>query len=203
MNMVPDGYMKNSQGALIPVDNVKPEHKLEDELARRLVGGARSINTVLAEFKATVLSEVEAFRELVMEQYGVTRGGAKGNVTLSSYDGELRVQVAISEYLTFGPELEAAKALIDGCIERWSEGANDNIRVLVNDAFQVNKEGRIDTHRVLGLRRLKIEDADWQRAMQAIGDAVRVTGSKTYARFYERDPKSGETRPIPLDLAAV
>ena len=35
----------------------------------------------------------------------------------------------------------------------WAEGANDNIKALVNHAFQTDKEGKINTSRVLGLLR--------------------------------------------------
>ena len=39
--------------------------------------------------------------------------------------------------------------------------------------------------------------------MDAISDAVRVTSSKTYIRFYEVNTETGMRQPIPLDLAAV
>lgn len=201
--MIPEGYMQDAQGNLVPQAKVKPEHKLEDELVRRLAGSAQSIRNTLAIFKGTALEEADAFRALIAEKYGASKGGAKGNMTLRSFDGKLEMQVAVSDNLSFGPELQAAKELIDTCVERWSEGANDNIRALVNHAFQVNKEGRIDTGRVLGLRRLDIDDTEWNRAMDAISDAVRVTSSKTYIRFYEVDTETGVRQPIPLDLAAV
>lgn len=201
--MIPDGYMQDAQGNLVPEAKVKPEHKLEDDLVRRLAGSAQAIRNTLAAFKVSALDEADAFRALVAEKYGASKGGAKGNMTLRSFDGRLEMQVAVSDNLSFGPELQAAKALIDICVERWSEGANDNIRALVNHAFQVNKEGRIDTGRVLGLRRLDIDDAEWSRAMDAISDAVRVTSSKTYIRFYEVNTETGLRQPIPLDLAAV
>lgn len=201
--MIPEGYMQDAQGNLVPEAKVKPEHKLEDELVRRLAGSAQAIRNTLSAFKGSALDEADAFRALVAEKYGANKGGAKGNMTLRSFDGKLEMQVAVSDNLSFGPELQAAKELIDTCVERWSEGANDNIRALVNHAFQVNKEGRIDTGRVLGLRRLDIDDAEWNRAMDAISDAVRVTSSKTYIRFYEVNTETGMRQPIPLDLAAV
>ena len=37
------------------------------------------------------------------------------------------------------------------------------------------------------LRRHKIEDDRWQRAMQAIGDSLQILDSKAYVRVYERD----------------
>lgn len=201
--MTPEGYMKDAQGNLVPEAKVKPEHKLEDEVARRLTASAQSINKIMAEFRSVALGEVGALRDLIAEKYGAVKGGPKGNVTLRSYDGTVEVQVQVGDNLAFGPELQAAKSLIDACVERWSEGANDNIRALVNHAFQVNKAGRIDTQRVLGLRRLDISDPDWKGAMEAIADAVRVVSSKTYLRFYSVNPDTGAKTPIPLDLAAV
>lgn len=198
-----NGYMEDAQGNLVPEAKVKPEHKIEDDVVRRLSGSAQALRDTLTVFKETALNEAAAFRALIAEKYGASKGGAKGNMTLRSFDGKLELQVAVSDNLSFGPELQAAKELIDHCVERWSEGANDNIRALVNHAFQVNKEGRIDTSRVLGLRRLDITDAEWLRAMEAISDAVRVTSSKTYIRFYEVDTETGNRQPIPLDLAAL
>jgi hypothetical protein len=203
MSEAPAGYMQDARGNLVPEANVKPEHKLEDELVRRLTMHAVSLNETLRTFRDVALEDMAAFRALLEEQYDVQRGGRKGNLTLRAFDGSMEVQVAIAEYLAFGPELQAAKALIDECVERWSEGANPHIKALVDHAFQVNKQGRIDTHRVLGLRRLDIDDAAWKRAMEAIGDAIRVLGSKTYIRFYTVDPKTGARRPVPLDIAAV
>ena len=57
--------------------------------------------------------------------------------------------------------------------------------------------------RLLGLRRLSIEDADWQRAMKAIADALTVQSTRTYLRFYTVDQATGAERAIPLDLAAL
>lgn len=72
----------------------------------------------------------------------------------------------------------------------------------MNDAFQVDQAGKISTGRVLGLRRAKIEDEKWQRAMAAIGDSIQVANTKPYIRFYERDAR-GEYVAINLDMAAV
>ena len=203
MRDIPEGYMEDADGALVPLAKIKPQHLLEDEMVRQLAQGAMSLNETLAVFKQAALERAGSFMDLLAQEYDTRRGGKEGNVTFRSFDGRLKMQVSVSKTLAFGPELQMAKALIDGCIERWSEGANDNIRVLVNDAFQVNKQGRIDTQRVLGLRRLSIDDADWRRAMDAIADALRVHSTKTYLRFYAVDPGTGAKRAIPLDLAAL
>ncbi len=103
----------------------------------------------------------------------------------------------------FDERLQAAKQLIDECIQTWTEGSSDEIKALINDAFQVNKEGKINTARVLGLKRLNINDEKWLRAMQAIADSVQVAGSKPYIRIYERIGDTDQYQPISLDVAGV
>ena len=197
---VPEGYWQNAHGDLIPERNVRPQDKLEDELVREVMAEALDIQERLMTLKARVLAKGVSFKDLIAQEYQVRKGGKKGNMKLSSYDGTMQVQFAVSDQIAFGVELTAAKALVDQCVQRWSEGANDNIRALVDHAFQVNK-GRIDTHRVLGLTRLEIDDDEWQRAMQAIKDAVRVTSTKTYVRFFVRTSDAEDLTPVVLNMA--
>ena len=114
----------------------------------------------------------------------------------------MKVQLAISEHLSFDERLQAAKKLIDECLTDWTGDSRDEIKTIVLDAFQVDKEGRINTGRILGLRRLPIDDARWLKAMQAIADSMQVVGSKTYLRIYER-VADGRYIAIALDLAAL
>ncbi len=196
-------YVTKAKGELAPLSAIKPEHVEEDEMVRRLAARAVEINRLLSEFRTLIFDEVTAYRSVLAEKYGVSRGGKKGNITLTTLDGSLRLTIAIGDTISFGPELEVAKTIIDDCIRRWSDGANKNMQALVDQAFQVDKTGAINTDRILALRRLQIEDetGDWKKAMDVIADAVRVTASKEYARFHTTDPRSDETTRIALDLA--
>jgi hypothetical protein len=198
---MPEGYKANSRGALIPIASIKPEHLLEDELAQTLTAKAQALSAILAKFKAETFAAVDAYMALLAQQYGAKPGGDRGNLTLSAFDGSVKVQVAIGDKVELGPELQIAKTLIDACIRRWSDGASSELRTVVMDAFQVDKQGRIDTNRVLQLRRLQIADEDWQRAMEAISNSVRVTHSKRYVRFYVRVGGDDEYAQVPMDLA--
>ncbi len=200
---VPEGFMQDAAGRLVPVANIKPEHLLEDEMVRELHAHATAHRAALAGFKEGAFSKVRAFMEILAQQYGSARGGAKGNVKFTSFDGTLSVQLAVGEYISFGPELQIAKQLVDECLRSWTEGANDNLRAIVNDAFQVDREGKVNPDRILSLRRLQIQDETWQRAMTAIGDAVRTTRSKEYIRFYAREAPEKDPVLVPLDIAKV
>lgn len=110
--------------------------------------------------------------------------------------------LAIQETIQFDEQLQAAKVLIDECLREWTIGARPEIATLVQDAFRVDAAGKLRTGSVLALKRLDINDPKWRRAMEAIGDAVKVVGSKSYVRFYHRDDK-GQYQPLSLDLAGV
>ena len=202
-NTIPAGYWRDGEGRLIPENMVKPIDKARDDLVRELVGKAKVASAILADFKTKAFGDIGAFVEMSGEQYGVKLGGVKGNVTLLSFDGRFKIVRQIQEHLVFDERLQAAKQLIDECIQTWTEGSRDEIKALINDAFQVNKEGKINTARVLGLKRLNINDEKWLRAMQAIADSVQVAGSKPYIRIYERVGDTDQYQPISLDVAAV
>lgn len=200
---IPKGYMQDAQGRLVPDAMVKDIDKLRDQTVRQLVVRAKAMSAELREFKLSAFSDIATFVQVSADQYGVQLGGDKGNVTLFTYDGRYKLVRQVQENLKFDERLKAAKALIDECINAWTADSRDEIKVLINDAFKVDREGDVNTNRVLGLRRLNIADAKWQRAMAAIGDAVSVVGSRSYVRAYERVGETDQYRPIPLDLAAV
>ena len=120
----------------------------------------------------------------------------------ASFDGCVRVQVSVQDRITFGPELEIAKALIYRCIGKWSSGSRPEILALVDDAFQVSQEGKVNREALLRLRRLEIDDADWHQAMRALTDSIQVIGSREYIRIHRRDDPRGKWEQVPLDLAA-
>lgn len=197
------GFWQDAQGRLVPVGMIKPVDQERDRLVRELVNGAIAINNTMAKFKATAFGDVRAFIEMSFEEYGAKVGGKKGNVTLLTYDGRYKLQIAVQDSISFDERLQAARSLIDECLAEWTEGARPEVVTLVNDAFRTDTKGEIRTARVLALRRLEIADERWQRAMKAIGEACLVTSSKEYLRLYERVGDSDEYLPISLDMASI
>ena len=200
---IPAGYLKDASGCLVPENMIKPIDLARDELVKEIAAAALVVSQSLRDFKSKVFADINAFVELSAEEYGVKLGGKKGNLTLYSFDGEFKVQVAIAEHLVFDERLQAAKHLIDECINEWAKDSRDEIKVLVQAVFQTDKEGKINTGRVLALRRLNISDARWQKAMVAIGESLQVIGSKEYVRFYQRVGETDTYLPISLDVAGV
>ena len=199
---VPAGHRRNALGHLIPEGLIKPIDLLRDEVVLKQVAKAKDLQLQMQATKVQMQQEIADYLDLSASEYGVSYGGAKGNVTLTSFDGQFKVERAIGEHRIFDERIQAAKAQIDACIERWAEGSSVEIRALVDHAFRVNKQGRIDVNQVLSLRQLKIEDQEWREAMDAIADAITTIAKTEYIRLYERQ-SSGKYAAVSLDWAKL
>ncbi|HHW4010759.1 TPA: DUF3164 family protein [Citrobacter freundii] len=201
-NNIPEVYRINAQGHLVPESQVKPLDKLRDEVVMNIIESARQQRQQLAAFKLNSMQQIADFIDLSAAEYGVEFGGAKGNVSLVSFDGRFKLLRAVGEHRIFDERIQAAKTLIDTCINQWSGGADEKIMALVDHAFRVNKQGKIDINQVLGLRQLNIDDERWNEAMDAVADAIQVTGTSQYLRLYERQV-DGTYKQLSLDLAKL
>lgn len=200
---VPAGYMRNAQGHLVPEEMIAEIDIARDDLVQEVIGNAQRMREQLTEFKRRTMADLYAFVDLSAEKYGVKMGGQKGNITFTSFDGRYKIRIDVNEYITFDERLQIAKKLVDECIHRWAEGSGAEIRALVEHAFQTDKEGKISVGRVLGLTRLKIQDDQWQAAMQAVHDSMQVAGTTTYMRIYRRVGNSDQYEQLSLDFSKL
>lgn len=124
-NGVPEGYMKDRKGRLVPIEQVSPFDIEMDAFVRAQVKEAEEESQRIKAFKNRSFDNCYAWLDLVAEKYGRQRGGMKGNVTFPSFDGSQQITIAVQDSLTFGPELQVAKDIIDECLSEWSEGARE------------------------------------------------------------------------------
>jgi hypothetical protein len=195
--------MRDGQGRLWPEDRVKESDKLVDQTVSKIIDYAEGLSAQIGRFKAHTFDDINTTQDLLRESYGVKKGGKKGNLTYTSFDGLKQVRIQNQDHMEFGPELQIAKELIDECITDWADGAKSEIRALVNHAFNVEKPGKVNREALFSLRRIQIEDARWKRAVQAINDSIQITGSATYVRIYTRQTTEDKWQPITIDLAAA
>jgi hypothetical protein len=194
-------YMADAKGALLPLELVKPADKLEDETVRKIMGYARDLSAQIARFRGHTMTDLGEFDALLDQEYDTKKGGKKGNRTYQTFDGMMKVVVSVADFVDFGPQLQVAKTLIDECLNEWSADSRPEIRAIVTRAFNTDKEGQINRSEIFMLLRMQIEDERWLKAMEAIRDAMRVTGSKEYVRFYERKRITDGWSAVTIDLA--
>ena len=204
MNNVPDGYLKDGKGNLVAIANIKQTDLIKDEFVRKAVQCAEDVQAKLAKFKSALMAEADDFIELLAQEHGVNLGGKKGNVTLRTFDSQLKVTLQTQERIELGPELTLAKELIDQCLDEWTEGGNQNIKAIVSKTFNTDKQGSLNPQRILALRKLEISDdsGKWTKAMNIIAESVGVVDSTRFIRFYKQDDK-GIEQAISLDIAKL
>lgn len=194
-------YMTDARGALVPLGTIKAQDKLIDETVRKIMVYAIALSEQIGRFKGHTFDDIGSMQALLEQEYGAKAGGAKGNVTLTTFDGLQRVTLKMADLIEFGPELQAAKKLVDECLNDWSADAGDELRMIVNRAFQVDKEGRINRAEIFMLLRAQIDDPRWKRAMDAVRDSIRVIGAKAYLAFHKRPSAEAAWESISIDLA--
>lgn len=196
-------YRRDAKGALVPTAAIKPADLLMDELVRMVMTEATELSAAITAFKVRTFERVGSLQALLAQQYGAKIGGAKGNVSLTTFDGCERILVQVSDQIEFGPEMQSAKALIDECLNEWAATGGVELRALVNRVFQVDQQGKINRAEVFMLLRVEIDDQRWQRAMEAIRESIRVIGSRTYVRFQRRETGDAAWRGVPIDIASA
>ena len=198
----PKGYRQDPKGRLVPERLVRPQDDLEDQTVRRIMAYAVDLADQIERFRQHSYADISALLDVLTTDYGGgRRPGRRGNYSLTSYDGRLKVVIQVQDQLSFGVELQAARRIVDECINEWAKGTNDNVRALVQHAFQPDKAGQVSREAVLRLRRLDIDDDRWRQARRAIDDSIRVMGSRVYLRLYLRGSSEAPWMPVPIDIA--
>lgn len=174
-------YMTDAKGGLVPVNLIKPQHLLEDEMVRKVMGYSIALSEQVSRFKEHTFDDLGAFEAILLQEYGSTVGGAKGNKTLTSFDGLFKITVQVADNIVFGSELQIAKGLIDECLNEWAAGARDEIRAIVTRAFNTDKAGQINRSEIFML--------------------LRLEGSKTYIRCHRRPSCDASWQAVTIDLA--
>ncbi len=197
-------HLTNRKGHMVPIALVKPDELLEHEVVMSIHAFALDLMAQIARFRAHTYDDLTTLMELKREKYGIVpRGmkeGGRGNVSFTSYDGGTKAEISVQDYVDYGAELQIAKELVDQYISEVSEGVSDEVHVLLNHAFDVDKKGKVNRQALYTLRSLNIDHPTWLKAMQAITDSQRVQSTREFIRISERNDRGGYSS-LPIDLA--
>lgn len=196
-------HMADNRGRYIPVENVRDTDKLEDQLVRLIFGYADDLHAQIARFKGHCFDDIGAHLALIAEKYGAKKGGIKGNMNFTSFDGCLQVQVAVADFVRYGTELQTAKTLFDECLAEWGADAHPVIRQLLQDAFGTEKAGQVSRELIFRLLRTEVDDPRWREAQRALKDSMQTERSKTYIRFRRRARPTDPWEKVTISIASA
>ncbi len=190
----------DEHGREYPVKILDPNIISRDRIVSRAMGRALKLHDRIEKEKQKMVAEIEAYLTELAEQYGESW---KGNTELLSFDGQYKIEIRYREHIQFGAELQIAKQKIDNCLTRWSKDTNINLQSIIKEAFQVDTKGLIAKSKILGLRKYKIKDEEWEKAMNLIDEAIQVTSTKQYIAFYQRPAPNKQFKLVTLNFSAI
>lgn len=198
-----NGSWIDARGKEVPPAYVSEVEKRRDALVEKHFKIVTALEAKLVEEKALFWKEMGAYLDWLNEHAGGKPSDWKGNLQLTNFTGNRQVEVEINEVIEFDERLQLAKAKIDECLKRWSKGGNEKLIVFVNEAFSVDKKGRLNSKMVLRLTRYDLHDETWDSAMELLRDSIRVAGSRRYLRFRKRATPADPWRDLNLNFSSL
>lgn len=191
-------------GTSIPYNRTTPYERKAERVTVKLAKEAIRLNKLLTEYKDTIRHEVEELYELFLAENNGTIGKNKGGATFFNFDRSIKIEVSVQDLISFDPNLiELAKAKLDEVLNDGLNGAKEFVKPLLMDAFKTSN-GKLDTKRVLGLRRYadRVKDARYDEAMALIDKSIRRPKTREYFRVWVKD-EAGEYQDIQLNFANI
>lgn len=195
----------NRNGKLIPARNVPRHLKRRDATVERIILRVKKLRDKMLTEKVKITNEVRKYINFLNAQADICKKEkhTEGNVSLSDYANCKRVDLKLNNFITFDENLTVAKQLIDGCLRRWTKKSNFNLRSIIEEAFNVDKKGRINTYMILRLTRIEINDKDWRKAKELILQSMQVSDTKQYLSFSVRANKDSKWEFINLNFSSL
>lgn len=190
-------------GTRIPYNRTTTLERRMETKSGKLLREAKKLNKALTEYKELIRKESIELFEAFMEEKEV-KGERKGNFTWFNFDRSVKIEVNVSERITFDDlTITAAREKLDSFIEANVNGKVDFVKEMVNDAFKTSR-GQLDSKKVMSLMkyRTKIKDELFQTALNLIEQAIRRPDSKIYYRISELDAE-GKYQAIELNMSNI
>ncbi len=194
-------FWVDGEGNEIPKTRIRKDEIKREAVIEKSFKKIIKLHESMKKVKAEVFQIVHDYLEFAAEQYGEKWAG---NATLYTFKGDMAIEIKMAKTMTFDHKLQIAKTKIDKCIARWTENSDDNIKLIVMDAFKVNSKKQLDTKAILNLRKYKMKDpsGEWLEAMELISDAITIQHTREYITFRQKD-EAGEWKNISLQFSAL
>jgi len=197
-NLDKNGNWIDARGQIVPAEYVKPLDKKRDTMVTRQFKKLLRLEQQLVNTKDELTIAVNDFLKELSKEKRVKENW-KGNITIDSFDGSMRIERSIDDVIGFNEQLQLVKTLINKWISERLGGVDENLAKVINGAFQVNKKGQINTALLMRLFQYDIDDPEWKRAMKLLRESIDVKATKQYYAFSLKDV-NGKTRSLCLSF---
>lgn len=203
---VKNPFWVDEAGLSIPISRVSSVERLMERRATELQNKALGVNRQLTELKEQVKSVCNEVYTQFMESKGLDASTAsgKGNFTWYNFDRSIKIEVAVSERITFDDlTIKAAQDELNRFITDTVESKYNFVKDMVRDAFATSR-GKLDAKKVMSLLKYRdrINHEVFSRAAELIEQSIRRPDHKMYFRIWLRD-ESGQYNAVELNFSNI
>lgn len=177
-----DGNWLDDRGRPIPEQYIPATDKKRDKLVESTFKKVVKLAEKISETKVEIVSAIDKYlNELAKENR--TRENWKGNILLHNFDKSLVIDRRIDDNIGFDEKLHMVKTIVDKWLYDRLNGIDENLGKVITQAFNVDKQGRVNTAMLMKLLHLEIEDSEWKKAMRLLKESIIIKSSKQYINF--------------------
>ena len=139
-----------------------------------------------------------------MNDHKIQVGEQKGNYTLHNFNRSIKIEVSVSDRISFDDMgIAAAKVKFKEFLSKNVESKDAFVKQMIMEAFETSR-GRLDTKRITKLMsyRSKVKDQLFREAIDMLEGAIRRPDSRTYFRVWERQSEGGY-KVIDLNFSSI
>lgn len=194
--------MVNSRGNETAIEHIKPEHLKRDSVVKKCFNKVEKLKKQMEKTKQQVLKEINKYNDYLCKINGMEPTEIN-NLTLSSYDNTMQVNLKSSSVIDFDEHLQLAEIKVKECLKRWGKESHPNIVAIINNAFRTDKKGFVNKNEVLSLFQYDIKDKDWKEAMELIKKSIRTVERKQYLMLRSRKNQNADWENFNLNFSSI
>ncbi len=188
-----DGNWLDDRGRPVPEQYIPATDKKRDQLVERTFKKVVKLSEKIAETKCEIVGSIDKYLDELAKENRV-RENWKGNILLQNFDKSLCIERRIDDNIGFDEKLQMVKTIVDKWIAGRLDGIDENLGKVITQAFNVDKQGRVNTAMLMKLLHLEIEDSEWKKAMRMLKESIIVKSSKQSINFKRKvKTEAGET----------
>jgi hypothetical protein len=183
-----DEMWKDETGISIPRARITPLEKQKEAACAAIVKQAQDVSKRLEALKEELKLKVNEVYALAMTSCNV-KVDAKGNYTIFSFDRSIKIEVSVSDRITFDDlTIKAAQEKFNEFLRETVESKFAFVSDLITEAFSTSR-GSLDAKKVMGLLKYttRISHPLFQDACQLIQKSIVRPDSKTYYRVFMKN----------------
>lgn len=188
-----DGNWLDDRDRPVPEQYIPAIDKKRDKLVEATFKKVVKLAEKIAETKVEIVGSIDRYLDEIAKENRV-RENWKGNILLQNFDKSLVIERRIDDHIGFDEKLQMVKTIVDKWLSDRLDGIDENLGKVITQAFNVDKQGRVNTAMLMKLLHLEIEDSEWKKAMRMLKESIIIKSSKQSINFRRKVKKdSGET----------